>query len=420
MSITYPSLTETVFPDEIDSFVRMRDVSNETDLQNIATYQGYITRKEFDRAADMIDDPEDESFAQMIFNAQKFNKLSDAVLALENMFEDRGWTNTDAAQMAFYAAYNDQKVYNQNDCLFYGGAIWRCVQATAGVAPGTNSAYWVMLWPANYGVCLTDASEANKTVDNVGSGDAITLVAGVSILVKFSAANTASAPPTLSVNGSTAKPIMSYGSTAATSWSAGQIVTLVYDGTNWVMSGSDSYTKSEMMSSNTADTVNSLSGTTPSTPDAALNAISTAAKKTAHPYCTCATSAGTQTKVALVNADSYNGTFTLAAGAVIHVKFTNANTHATPKLYVRSVNGTNTSSYEIWAGTTSVGSGAWIAGQVVTFVFDGEHWQMVGVAKPYVVSANAPSDVSKLWIDTANGLKYYNGSAWVVVPVAYS
>lgn len=416
MSTTYPSLTETVFPDKIDTMARMRDVSD-SDLSKISTYQDYIADGNLEAAAAMVSG--DSDFAKTVFNAEKFNQLSDAILALEQTFVARGWTGPDVAQMAFYATYDDQRLYNQNDCLFYGGAIWRCVQEIAGVAPGPNSTYWVMLWPANYGVCSTGASEPNKTV-SVGSGDAITLVAGVSILVKFSAANTASAPPTLSVNGSTAKPIMSYGSTAATSWSAGQIVTLVYDGTNWVMSGSDSYTKSEMMSSNTANTVNSLSGTTPSTPDAALNAISTAAKKTAHPYCTCATSVGTQTKVALVNADSYNGTFTLAAGAVIHVKFTNANTHATPKLYVKSVNGTTTSSYEIWAGTTSVGSGAWIAGQVVTFVFDGEHWQMVGTAKPYVVGTNAPSDVSKLWIDTANGLKYYNGSAWVIVPVAYS
>lgn len=41
----------------------------------------------------------------------------------------------------------------------------------------------------------------------------------------------------------------------------------------------------------------------------------------------------------------------------------------------------------------------------------------------FSVGTSAPSDTRLLWIDTTantGGLKYYNGSAWVVVPVAYS
>ena len=40
--------------------------------------------------------------------------------------------------------------------------------------------------------------------------------------------------------------------------------------------------------------------------------------------------------------------------------------------------------------------------------------------KSFYVGTSAPSDTNVLWIDTANGLKYYNGTSWVVVPVAYS
>ena len=36
------------------------------------------------------------------------------------------------------------------------------------------------------------------------------------------------------------------------------------------------------------------------------------------------------------------------------------------------------------------------------------------------VGTTEPSDTNVLWIDTANGLKYYNGTAWVTVPVAYN
>lgn len=43
--------------------------------------------------------------------------------------------------------------------------------------------------------------------------------------------------------------------------------------------------------------------------------------------------------------------------------------------------------------------------------------------KGYFVGASAPSNTKLLWIDTnsnTGGLKYYNGSSWVQVPVAYS
>lgn len=45
---------------------------------------------------------------------------------------------------------------------------------------------------------------------------------------------------------------------------------------------------------------------------------------------------------------------------------------------------------------------------------------LIGSGGGFVVSTTAPENTNVLWIDTANGLKYYNGSAWVAVPVAYS
>lgn len=45
------------------------------------------------------------------------------------------------------------------------------------------------------------------------------------------------------------------------------------------------------------------------------------------------------------------------------------------------------------------------------------------VATVFVAQATAPTNTKLLWIDTnttKGGLKYYNGSAWVHVPVAYS
>ena len=88
----------------------------------------------------------------------------------------------------------------------------------------------------SYAVCSTAATTAAKTADITN----FVLAEGRTVKIKFANANTA-ANPTLNVNGTGAKPIMQYGTTRAgtdvfTSWSAGAVVTLVYDGTNWVMS----------------------------------------------------------------------------------------------------------------------------------------------------------------------------------------
>lgn len=45
---------------------------------------------------------------------------------------------------------------------------------------------------------------------------------------------------------------------------------------------------------------------------------------------------------------------------------------------------------------------------------------LIGSGGGFIVSTTAPENTNVLWIDTANGLKYYNGSAWVAVPMAYS
>lgn len=86
-----------------------------------------------------------------------------------------------------------------------------------------------------YGECTTASNTAAKVVDMTG----FVLVKGVTITVKFTNSNTAE-NPTLNVNSKGAKPIMRYGTTNAgtteyTSWKAGNIISLTYDGTNWII-----------------------------------------------------------------------------------------------------------------------------------------------------------------------------------------
>lgn len=86
-----------------------------------------------------------------------------------------------------------------------------------------------------YGVCSTSASEKAKTVTVDSS---FKLVAGVSVTIKFTNSNSVSSP-TLNVNGTGAKALRRYGTTAISTatttsgWTAGAVQTFTYDGTAW-------------------------------------------------------------------------------------------------------------------------------------------------------------------------------------------
>ena len=92
-------------------------------------------------------------------------------------------------------------------------------------------------------------------------------------------------------------------------------------------------------------------------------------------YATCSTAAATVAKVATI-ADG-SSTFTLEKGARICVKFTNANTVAAPTL---NVGGTGAKAI-YWHGAALDSSQYWQASAVVDFVYNGNQWELVGVAK---------------------------------------
>lgn len=131
-------------------------------------------------------------------------------------------------------------------------------------------------------------------------------------------------------------------------------------------------------------------------------------------YGVCSTAGGTVAKTVTVD---YPGTLALSTGLMILVKFTNANAVGSPTL---NVNGTGAVAIKAH-GTVAAGIGAWEDGAVVILVYDGVYWQIAGSSQstPFHVGTTAPSDTRKLWIDTNNGAKYYDGNAWVTMPVGY-
>ena len=355
----------------------------------------------------------------------------------------------------------------------------------------------------NYCTCSTGAGTQAKTANL----DGFVLTTGSVVNVRFANSNTAS-NPTLNINDTGAHAIMKYGSTApgvtaASSWYAGSIITLIYDGTYWVMvdfnvtgmyiasygsstyaevleayqdnkiiycrassntnpatgnqlrmaflayvnnqttpttfefqyyrsvrnhsstqqgdqvyvyqlnqsSGwsvtvRQSYTKIaggtglngsysngvltlNHSNSVTAQTTQAIypikidaqghinsygSAITPLTTDSTLDAtkLSGAVPRASLPsnYCTCNTVAGTAEKTA-----SLTG-FTLTTGAVVYVKFTYTNTASNPTLNINSTGAKSIKKY----GTTAIGTtetASWMAGGIVTFVYDGANWLAV-------------------------------------------
>lgn len=101
------------------------------------------------------------------------------------------------------------------------------------INPGNGTQY--ALGSTAYGYCQTEADTAAKVVDMTG----FKLVTGATIFVKFQYANLV-ASPTLNVNGTGAKPMYRYGTTAISTnaasngWPAGAVLALTYDGAGWI------------------------------------------------------------------------------------------------------------------------------------------------------------------------------------------
>ena len=85
-------------------------------------------------------------------------------------------------------------------------------------------------------------------------------------------------------------------------------------------------------------------------------------------YGVCDTGAGTAAKVVYIKG------FTLRVGVVIHVKFTNANTHATPTLNVNRSGAKPMRQYGTTKMSSTSATTGWYAGAVICLTYDGSGW----------------------------------------------
>ena len=153
--------------------------------------------------------------------------------------------------------------------------------SAASTAQSTASSAATAAAAANkvfYANSTTAAATKAKTATVSGSGFA--LVVGVTVSVRFQYANTANSP-TLNVNSTGAKPIVSNGTatpTANLTWNAAwATVTFVYDGSQWRISGDNSIVKANSAQS-TANTANSTANAAKTAAANAQTAAANAAK----------------------------------------------------------------------------------------------------------------------------------------------
>lgn len=141
------------------------------------------------------------------------------------------------------------------DKIEYDGNVYKLQDNVSGYVSGGNV--------IPYLTCGTAAGTAAKTTTLVTGTLPATLTTGTRVAVKFTNSNSI-ASPTITIGSYGAIAIKRYGTTApstsaVTSWNAGNVITLVYDGTYWMMA--DWTTTNSTYSEISAANITSGSGT---------------------------------------------------------------------------------------------------------------------------------------------------------------
>lgn len=150
MSTKYPDLSETLFPDALDIITRMSDITY-TDLDLIKQYNTYISAGNFESAQQLLAD--NPGLQNKIFNAEKFNKLADSIMAVQRFFKDDVETyitdvgdnlESQISQFGNVGDYSPKQSYKRFEVVRFEGSSYMCTQDCQG-QPVTNPEYWVKI-----------------------------------------------------------------------------------------------------------------------------------------------------------------------------------------------------------------------------------------------------------------------------------
>lgn len=156
MSTLYPDLDFTNYPGELDNIELKSNITNSTDAQLVSQIQASILSGDFANASAILN--ANPQLNGKIFNANDYNQIRDAVLALERFYNSDIKNYIAEKQAAWYAEvdkfnfkgiYSPTTQYYKNNMVDYttseGTFLYLCIsQPDTGIAP-TNTSYWRIL-----------------------------------------------------------------------------------------------------------------------------------------------------------------------------------------------------------------------------------------------------------------------------------
>ena len=156
MSTLYQDLDFTNFPNALDNIALKSNITNAADAQLVSQIQTAILDNDFVTAANLLNS--NPYLSGKIFNANDYNQIRDALIALERFYKNdiynyiadkqATWENN-IDRYNFKGVYSPSTQYEKNNLVNYttseGTLLYLCTQTPpSGTAP-TNTNYWRVL-----------------------------------------------------------------------------------------------------------------------------------------------------------------------------------------------------------------------------------------------------------------------------------
>lgn len=156
MSILYPDLDFTNYPNSLDNIALKSNITNSTDAQLVEQIQTAILAGDFATASAILN--ANSQLNGKIFAANDFNQIRDAILALERFYkndimnyilEKQSEWETNINRFNFKGVYSPTTQYYKNNMVNYttteGTFLYLCISQPSSGTPPTDTNYWRIL-----------------------------------------------------------------------------------------------------------------------------------------------------------------------------------------------------------------------------------------------------------------------------------
>lgn len=156
MSALYPDLDFTNYPGQLDNIELKSNITNATDAQLVEQIQAAIIAGDFVTASAVLN--ANPQLNGKIFNANDYNQIRDAILALERFYDNdiknyisekqASWV-AEVDKFNFKGVYSPTTQYEKNNLVNFttdeGTFLYLCTNTPDTGIPPTNTSYWRVL-----------------------------------------------------------------------------------------------------------------------------------------------------------------------------------------------------------------------------------------------------------------------------------